>query len=268
MAGHRRQDGFPVCPVRVKSSPSSSPSLSSRPSPERRVSPSPSFLSRPGSLMSPPPTPPRKNISNPHHNISAYNHLAREQVVIPESGPWHWRNPNWTGSPMLLSRAPSPVGSLISTVQVDDDGNTIRGNCDGETSEWENDDDDCATVVSTTSSFIDRVVETSKRVVSIVGTKRSDVTRVRQAAARHGVHAGLIQLPLKRSSGPGKEDSWLMVLGRSRKVVKHVVDTQQRSMPGVMGDLRAEGPRMTTFLQLVLAGFIGGCFAVYGLSFL
>lgn len=256
MAGHKRQDGGMICPTSV------SPSLdcSSGPTPPRSFSPE----SDSPSLASPPLTPPRRVNPELPADPQPTRGLRFDEpsFTIPETGPWHRRNPNWD-SPMLKPVVPpSPVASIVSTVQVDSEGNTVKGSVDGDA--WE-DDDDTETVSSSTSTIMDRVAKANHRVVSIVAAKRNDLSRFRGSAARRGVFAGLIRFPMNKVRGT-RENTWYMVLGRNQDMVNHVIDSQQMIMPGVMQDLDPEGPRMTTFLHLILAGIVGGCVVVYGLS--
>ena len=208
---------------------------------------------------------------------------------LPNAGPWHWRNPNWeepNSAPpppppppssaaklTLRAREPTPgSASLAPTVLVDDDGHTIHSQ------DIKAEEDPQETDASFSSSLLDRAALADPRVVRVLGTKRDDervVLRVQEAAAKRGVHAGLIHVPKTLCGGGGsvvkKGHSWWMVLGRDGGVVNQIVDAQQRPrgvMPGVVGDLQMEGPRMATFLQLILAGFIGGVVAVSALAFL
>jgi len=277
MAGHRRHDGYPICPPGPKPF-------------KTRESASPS-------LGSPPPTPPRQYERSPSSSGKGPNQASNPPQQLPpaaftasfefpSAGPWHWRNPNWeepNSAPpapppsavklTLRTREPTPGGaSLAPTVLVDDDGNTIHSQ------DVKSEDDHHGTDASFSSSLLDRVALADPRVVRVVGTKRGDehvMLRVQEAAAKRGVHAGLVHVPRTLCGGGGsvvkKQHSWWMVLGRDGDVVNQIVDAQQRPrglMPGVVGDLKMEGPRMATFLQLILAGFIGGVVAVYALALL
>ena len=220
--------------------------------------------------------------SDPHHPQQPPSATLTAAFEFPTAGPWHWRNPNWeepnsASAPpppppsavklTLRTRGSTPGGaSLAPTVLVDDDGNTIHSQ-DVKAEE--------ETGASFSSSLLDRVALADPRVVRVIGAKRDDervMLRVQEAAAKRGVHAGLIHVPKTLGGGGGKkEHSWWMVLGRDGDVVDEIVDVQQRPrgvMPGVVGDLKMEGPRIVTFLQLILAGFIGGAVAVSALAFL
>ena len=182
---------------------------------------------------------------------------------------------------------PSPTGSLVPTILVDDDGNTVASSVgnddDGEDSEVES--------KSTTSAQVtDILYELSKPIVTIFSIKSEDIPKIRDAAATVGLHTGVVHTPRKvaastkqqqqqqqqpasqRKSKRGiqREHSWWLVVGRKAGVVTQVVDSQQREMPGTIGEVSEmmEGPRMTTFPQLILASVIGGAVVVYGLSLL
>lgn len=90
MAGHKRENNLPICPVKHESG-----------------------------LNSPPPSPPRGRSPARVSNNAAFG--------IPASGPFRRRNPNWTEpAPRPLHHDPSSACSLVPTVLVDDDGRTIN----------------------------------------------------------------------------------------------------------------------------------------------
>lgn len=263
MAGHKRNQGHTVCPDWSADSKSPSPSLPASPP-----------LTPPRSLAV--KTPPR----SPTPTSTAVSPRSPVRFDMPEAGPWHRRNPNWH-SPSPPPRPPSPVGSLVPTVLVDDDGNTVRGSEYASEAEWEDDgdeDNDGFNDVASTSSYASFGVMneiTGQPLVSIYGTSRKNIPQLRNVAAKLGAHAGFLPSPPrspkkgKKGSPVSKENSWWAVVSKSPELVEQVVNSQHRKMPGLMGEgLLMEGPRMVTFLHLTLAGFVGGCVAVYGLSFL
>ncbi|GLB34204.1 hypothetical protein LshimejAT787_0110880 [Lyophyllum shimeji] len=227
-------------------------------------------------LASPPATPPRHRTPEAAHAPTLITpNMKRSHepsFELLETGMWHRRNPNWVDpAPTQTARPATPSGSLVSTVLVDDDGKTIRAGLDKD--DEEEDDGDGASV---SESFIGNVAEHMKgrhrRLVSMFATKRTDPARTQQLAAKQGMHAALVRLPNNNGAkNRKKEGSWWMVLGRDPAAVGRVVnESQQRRMPGTMGDsmVMYEGPRLTTFLQLILAGLIGGIVTVCGLSYL
>jgi len=249
MAGHKRQQCFPGSPVTPPSPPAS---------PHRPRS-----------------TPGQHDTSNLPTGIVPHE----ASFVIPQHGAWHRRNPRWVDPPP--PRMPSPTGSLVPTILVDDDGNTVASSVgnddDGENSEVES--------KSTTSAQVtDILYELSKPIVTIFSIKSEDIPKIRDAAATVGLHTGVVHTPRKVAAstkqqppsqhkskrGIQREHSWWLVVGRKAGVVTQVVDSQQREMPGTIGEVSEmmEGPRITTFPQLILASVIGGAVVVYGLSLL
>ncbi|KAF9462012.1 hypothetical protein BDZ94DRAFT_1262215 [Collybia nuda] len=268
MAGHKRSQGHLVCPDWSTDSKT--------------------FSTLPAS---PPLTPPRSSTpQTPPRTPTPISPKASPRsvapLVMPETGPWHRRNPNWrTPSPPL--RPPSPIGSLVPTVLVDDDGNTIQGSNYPSDAEWDDADEEEEKeedkleeeyedlALSSYASFGVMNQITGQPIVSIYGTSRKNIPQLRNVAAKLGAHTGFLPTPPRsqkkgrKGSPVSRENSWWCVMSKSPELVYQVVDSQHRKMPGLMGeDLPTEGPRMTTFLHLTLAGFIGGCVAVYGLSYL
>jgi hypothetical protein len=73
-----------------------------------------------------------------------------------------------------------------------------------------------------------------------------------------------------RTSEPGLEHSWWVVLGRSKETVRQLVDLQQKGMPGFYQpdkevDVKVS-PVSTVFLRTVVAGAIGGLAVLIGLA--
>ncbi|KAG5648715.1 hypothetical protein DXG03_000062 [Asterophora parasitica] len=279
MAGHKRPNGLLQCPVSEDPTPAAS--LASPP-PSPRASPSLSSLF--GSSLtslsydnSPPSSPPPLHnrlhtIAHPG-SISPKHSIKREpsfrEPIVSASdaqGYRHWRNPNWTDPP--VKRLPSPSGSAISTVLIDDDQRTIRG------SDYnDNQEDDCASV---SSAFMGQVAESLRdpRVVSMFPARPSDQALAQQLAAKRGMHAAQVRVPSGANTKPAKKlgvvGSWWMVVGRDPALVSRVIDqsSAQRAMPGVMGDLVMEGPRLTTLLELIFTGLVAGIVLLCGLAYL
>lgn len=239
MQGHKRENNSPVCPTRR------SPYVS-------RDFPAAPFLKARSST----PEQPKPRVSE-------------SPFVVPPLGVTLRRpNPNWQAETVTPLRHVSPAGSLVPTVLVDDDGNTIRG---------AEDDDADNGHTTTTDILMGQFSKFSKPIVSIFSTRREDIPYIKNRAARMGVHAGVLHNPVKSRPGVGssrrgllKESSWWLVLGQNAEFVRNIVDSQQRGMPGTIADEASmmEGPRMVTFLQLVLAAVIGGFIVVGGLSLL
>ncbi|KAG5635940.1 hypothetical protein H0H81_009625 [Sphagnurus paluster] len=296
MAGHKRPGGLILCPGKEEDTKATLQSSLASPPPSTHT---PSVAT----LPSPRATPEHVRVRAPAVEVPAIV-PKREPVPsnIPEHGPWHMRNPNWRDpSPVPAPRLPTPAGSLVSTVLVDDDGHTVRGHGDDEQEEEALDDTAPGLMRALATQLADA------RLVSMFRTNRADVGRTQQLAAREGMHAMLVKLPHADAGARASEvaaeageergrkelaraGSWWMVLGRDLRAVGRIVESSHArgdgvvtagvaaggedtgnlsgGMPGVMGDLVMEGPRLTTFLQLVLAGLLGGIAAVFALSYL
>lgn len=194
----------------------------------------------------------------------------------------------------------------MPTVLVDEDGNTVRGSNHGDDGsqsvrgKWEYeegegvfelDDEDCGDTVSP-EMRMEELAELGQPVVSIFNAHREDIPRIRHTAAKLGVHTGVVHSPTIPSAfsstnpagstdsrtknkdrtmlGVARQGSWWLVLGQNADLIGRIVDAQQRGMPGTVAEdvELAEYPRMVTFLQLVVAGLIGGCIVVGGLAML
>ena len=341
MAGHKRRDGYPVCPD------------------------------------TPPAT--RPNSCSPSGCSHSPDSEMFEDLEIPQYGTWHRRNPNWVDrSPVRRPHSPPYAGSLVSTV-INSDACSVAKLEDEEDATTENNEDDDderdnrnrdrdhrdrdrgfrdrgggggggggggpggggggtpppgrsigsfdSSLTRSSSSFIGHVFKSSVPLASLFAMPRQDIPHVQKAANKQGLHVGLVRnprsstqysaepstssLPSPTPSLPSKphhhhhklarataaadwnntsptrgigtpmndgicrESSWWVVMGRSADAVRHLVDLQQRGMPGVFAtdrDLLVEEkpPASHTmwFCQLVLAGVFGGLAVVYGLSLL
>ncbi|KDQ64219.1 hypothetical protein JAAARDRAFT_219765 [Jaapia argillacea MUCL 33604] len=148
-------------------------------------------------------------------------------------------------------------------------------------------------------SLIDRVLSTSTPLASLFSTPAQDVANLQLTARELGLHTGLLRKPRNvPDSAPGpnrvrfagmdinmkdgsplpppiprQQGSFWMVVGRSGEAVRHLLDIHQRDMPGRLdgddGGVRTivmQGRKGVGFLQLLIAGAIGGFVVVYLLS--
>ncbi|TFK43924.1 hypothetical protein BDQ12DRAFT_675805 [Crucibulum laeve] len=254
MAGHKRVQGFPVCPERK-------PDISS---------PSPAHTSIPTSQPS--TSKELKPCVNPQRTNPIFS-----SIDIPQEGPFHWRNPNFVDKQNpLFEPPPSPSQSLVPTVLVDDDGRTIRGSVctiDEEPIARRLEFQPIDSKPPLFSSPLHSLSQTDAS-LNIFRARREDITHIKDTAALIGVHAEAMHNPSGITSNPisglARESSWWVVTGQNASFVRQIVDTCQRGMPGTLGTEKEmmEGPRMTTFLQLMIAGIIGGVVVVFGLSLL
>jgi hypothetical protein len=245
MEGHRRRDGTTLCP-----------SLS-------------------GSLPSPPDSPTPSVRSLP---VGPFHPAVIPEIVIPDDVRVYRRpNPNWVDpapAPAPLPPPPVPYGdhesdesvSVMSTVLLDD-GSSIKTSDEGDepTTDDEND------------SIIGAALGTSLPLASIFCTPKEDIEALRKAASAIGIHTGLMRRPGARDDGKSninrfgqRENSWWVVMGRNAEAVRHLVDIQQRGMPGFYQPDKEEvlvgGSSSMGFFQTVLAGAIGGAAVLFGMA--
>lgn len=159
---------------------------------------------------------------------------------------------------------------MVSTVLLDDAA-SIKTFDDDDDDEATDDDDD---------SVIDTALNTSIPLASIFSTPKEDIADIRRVADQTGLYMGLIRRPGARLDGKmvidksGKrEPSWWVVMGGSAEAVRHLVNMQQlKDMPGLyvpekeVHDTNASGSMMLGFLQMVIAGAIGGVAVAFGMA--
>lgn len=244
MEGHKRRDGILLCP-----------SLST-------------------ALPSPPdsPTSSARSLSEGPFQPA----VLPEIVITGDVRSYHRQNPNWVDP--VAPRAPlQPLplpnehdseesGSVVSTVLLDD-GASIKTIEDDITTDDEND------------SIIAAALHTSIPLASIFSTPKEHIADVRKAATDIGLHTGLMRRPDARTDGKSsvnrlgeRENSWWVVLGRNAEAVRHLVDVQQRGMPGMYVPDKSEEVAVASasssvgFFHMVLAGAIGGAAVLFGMA--
>ncbi|KAF8231366.1 hypothetical protein L208DRAFT_1398987 [Tricholoma matsutake] len=269
MKGHKRPGGITVCPS-PQSSTTDSPPAHLPATPPRRVqspiekashSPTPALATSKVEhplLPTPPPTLPRTHMD--------------PSFVIPEKGPWHRRNPNWEGNTPPPERLVPRAASLVPTVLVDDDGNTIQ--------EYHEDNklDDHEEVSRNIDPFDASIPRPGEPVVRIYSTKREDIQHLVDKATKSGIYTGMMRNPVKFQIGAesscahesSAEDSWLLVESRNPELVKLVINSQHYRMPGGMDEQSMNGPqvKLVTNLQLILLAILGPYVLVCMLSLL
>ena len=258
MVGHKRVQGSPICPQKLSS------------------------------LVSPPQSPTRApTVQTP---LTPFEFIPDPAFYTKmECGTLRRVNPNFVDKkvpiPELLRL--SAASSLVPTVLVDDDGNTIRGSNDGvppsDDEEDDEDEEDEEEDDEDEESCLDNpLLDIPQPMLTIFRTKDKDLAQMQETAVRMGVHYGIVTPPTTppnkktlnqkstRNSTLTRNDSWWVVMGQSASFVQEVIDSCQKGMPGTIAkDSELTEPfRTTTFLQLVFAGLIGGCVVVCGLSML
>ena len=238
MEGHKRRDGTMLCP---------------------------SFSV---SLPSPPDSPTRSSQSLP---VGPFRPAVLPEIVIPNDGRVYRRqNPNWVNpAPAPAPPPPAPSSSsgqsVVSTILLDD-GFSIKTS----------DEDDDITTDDESDSAIEFALGTSVPLASIFSTPKEDIDDLRKAADAIGLHTGLMRRPGARDDGKSsvsrsgqRECSWWIVMGRNAEAVRHLVNIQQRGMPGYYEPDKEVDPEVRPsmgFLQAVLAGAIGGAAVLFGMA--
>jgi len=157
---------------------------------------------------------------------------------------------------------------VVSTVLLDD-GSSIKTL----------DEDDEPTTDDEDDSLLAEALGTSLPLASIFSTPKEDIAGLRQAAKNFGWQFGLMRRPGARDDGKSsvdrlgqRESSWWVVVGKNAEAVRHLVNIQQRGMPGFYEpdketQVQVGQPASSLgFLQMVLAGAIGGVAVLFGMA--
>jgi hypothetical protein len=196
---------------------------------------------------------------------------AREQFAniakLPggcESLPGGWklrRNPNWVDKPVAVpddfdahSLVPTELVSSVGDRDIDDDSVSSSS---------------VSTSSDSSDYFVHNVLNRSEPVATIFNIPKDEMDRIRMHAERRGLHTGMLHRPIQdRTPSLRREDSWWMVLGGNQEVVTHVLDMQDRTLPGFVGKWRpwVYAPNVMPFVQFAVAGAVGGLVVWIGLS--
>lgn len=246
MVGHRRPNrGVPICPKDDSDKVVHDLSRSRTPTPTR--SPVPQRAPQ-AAYPSPQASPIRRSSA---------------ELTFKRGKSWHYQNPNWVTDPkpeMSPSRASN--ASWVST-EIDPEAAAMppstrdarwlahhgRPSAVAEADVGEEDEDDGnASDASSSISLrgassmllsnpisrsLSRVLGSSSPLAAILSTPREEIPRVRAAAAKRGLYAGVVHRPTHIKAEPEDEgrlkaeSSWRVVLGRDKDLVQCVVDAQQ-----------------------------------------
>jgi len=153
------------------------------------------------------------------------------------------------------------AASLVPTVLVDDDGNTVQGSRDGDNfKDVETDDDD--------SGDVDPSFRRSMEpVICIYSAKHEDLQHLSNEATSMGVYTGTMRNPVKFKLEAERADayalsaegSWLLVVSRNPEFVKLVVDSQEHQPTNVM---------WVTNEQMIVNGLVSAVVILFILSLL
>ncbi|KAF7966802.1 hypothetical protein HWV62_36963 [Athelia sp. TMB] len=201
--------------------------------------------------------------------------ISDESEEYPE-GPYHHVNEGWIEVPHESSQPRSEAsGSVVSTVLLDD-RSSIKTN----------DEDDYPTD-DETDAHIENALSSSIALASIFSTPKEHIADVRKAAREVGLHTALMRRPGARTDGKvsydhwgQRENSWWVIMGRNAEAVKHLGNLQrqissQSIVPGAFPPapeqvITVTPPpsisRASGFLQLILAGAIGGAAVLFGMT--
>ncbi|KAJ7682237.1 hypothetical protein DFH06DRAFT_290383 [Mycena polygramma] len=201
-----------------------------------------------GFPATPPATPP-----NPTANVR--NRTGDNYEVHTER---HWINPTWNPQPAAPGPVPRPmaslnVPSLIPTVLVDEDGNTILGSHDvpAEASDAESVHLESRSFRTKTpmAQVMDQAhaLRLCDPVLSIVQVSVRDLPRMQATAGQSGLCTSIVRTPwtsprFKDESEPGlnwedQKNVWVVV-GSDPTLVQRTADLQQQyeKVPGALKD--------------------------------
>lgn len=251
MKGHKRPGGFLVCPTPESSTPAEIAASELFPAspPVTPTRPRRSLIDKVSHSPSPAPT-----MDMPSHPppLTPPRTLPRTRIEpsfeIPERGPWYRRNPNWEGSTPPPQQAPR-ASSLVPTVLVDDDGNTVQGSVDGNNCEEEKDDEESVDPNSCAYCLIAR---------------SEDVSKLLKDAAKQGMYTRVAKGPmnLHKDAEKAGEDTRVLVASHNPEFAKFLAAGMKLVSPpmkpaetilATKGDLLSIG---------VVGGIIGGLFVL------
>lgn len=137
-------------------------------------------------------------------------------------------------------------------------------------------------------ALIENALSSSIPLASIFSTPKEHIADVRKAAREIGLHTALMRRPGARDDGKvsydrwgNRENSWWVIMGRNGEAVRHLGRlTQQlenlQNLPGAFPPHRQLQPETIVspppasaapgFLQLIIAGAIGGAAVLFGVT--
>ncbi|KAI0960139.1 hypothetical protein AcW1_004743 [Taiwanofungus camphoratus] len=268
MAGHKRPRGSPVCP---------------------------------GLEASPPPSPAGRNplrrtaaVADFEIPDSGYWHRRNPNWVEREASPVddeHHSTSSWVHTEPAEDAAADRAEEQLR----DED------KVSGEDDDYHSVSDSSSSQSTASSSSVKRsltgLLMTSRHLASLFSTPPEAIPAVTRAARKHGLTTGLIRRPLSdqgqdvksedndvpiaHGTNLGRQSSWWMVMGQDPEAVSHLLDLHQGDAEGHLGQTlhsRTKGnvgaypvdvsSIRPTFLDVIIAGAIGGFVVLYGLSML
>ncbi|KAJ7771070.1 hypothetical protein DFH07DRAFT_240606 [Mycena maculata] len=199
----------------------------------------------------------------------------------------HWRDPSWTPQVTLLPppHVPSDGPSLIPTVLVDEDGNTILGTHDAPASETSDEPESVHAEVhrSRPKTPMAQVMEQAHAlslcdpVLSIVKVSLADLPRMQATAGQSGLCTSIVRTPwaaprFKDEFEPNLnwEDDKKMwvVVGDDPNLVQRTSDLQQQfeRIPGAIKDDVVVV--QATYRHIFLASIVSALVVLVGMSVL
>lgn len=214
MEGHKRPNGWPVCPQR------SSKSLSSTPEPDGVFIPkinhyvNPNFIGDPASPL---PTARRGHYNDrtdtPYSWVST--ELADDNSVPPTTKTERTLRMRPVGGPSSPAAGPD----------LEITGTSSRSSSSGSTS-----------ASSRLRRTFNSLLSNSMPAVSLFSAPREDVGSITQAARQNGLHTGVMRQPTKvkeegqtsSASRIERRNSWWVLLGRDPVAVEHLLVLQEQ----------------------------------------
>ncbi|TFK55427.1 hypothetical protein OE88DRAFT_1804284 [Heliocybe sulcata] len=260
MAGHRRHNGIVVCP-----SDGTADDIAMEEDDDLRTGDAP---------PSPPPSPPPPR---PVRQPSEFS--------IPEDRPWHRKNPNWVDPPPPKRPRPLQAEPTLPQIILPSSSaaayreasyvSTVLGSVPPPGPD-KNDDDPVELPPDPEPATRETLVFASKMpLASVFSVTDRDVNTAQRTARNLGLHTGFIPKPAqaeahsqRRAKALAAQKSWWMVVGKNDAAVQHLLDAHQKELPGRLDEQPDYQEKQgLSFLQLLIAGAVGGLIVVYCLSF-
>ncbi|KAF9809836.1 hypothetical protein IEO21_07236 [Rhodonia placenta] len=283
MAGHKRPNGSPICPP-------------APPPPPPRLPPTPVSARRPQPLQR---TVAVQEFEIPPDGVYRRrnpNWVDRRPVAQPIGG--DDRHNSWDPT--------EPAESERGVGRDDDenpfiDGNGQEDNASSSSSRSSSTSSSSSSSSSASSAQSSRPRRTMSQALinsiplaSLFSSPSDDIPAISRVARRANLAMGLIRRPrqdappIKSEGGGrihganmGRQNSWWVVMGRDKGAVSHLMDVHERdergqqdeeldSAPNVKVGAYPVDPRSIsmTFIDVIIAGAIGGFIVLYGLSLL
>ena len=270
MSGHKRPHGFPICPEQPAAA---------------QANPDP-ILQRGAPV------------------IGRSRFLPEPDVSLPLEG--HWINPTWVDPGPEIEDDRSRHSSWVPTVidggsseEDDEEGSRDGSEEDVLAALYDDDNDDAHSTsahtnasASSVSTTLSQLIGNSVPLASVWSAPTRDIPSIGHAAAKAGVSFGVVPAPrirrgqaLKRDGsqnhegGLERQNSWWVVMGQDKLAVARMIaktgasaegQEDEEQDPCTSGSVGAYPIHYSylrpTFLDVLIAGAVGGFIVFYGLA--